>query len=385
MNPGTAKHELLTAVDQIGSIIAREIDAEESAGRLSKVTHDALYDAGILRMKLPRDLGGFEMPLPDQFEVLEALARVHPAAAWCAMVGGTSISMPGAFLSQAGIERMFPGGRIPRGAIVIMATGRAEPVDGGFKLNGRWSFASGVHHAEWIAAHGMVDTDTGPSLHMFCFPAEVIEVHDNWQVVGLRSTGSCDISVSDVFVPQECAWCVEQQPPQRGGALYQLGIPAFVAYEHAAFACGVARAALDYLSGSLAGKKRGYGPDAGTLGDRQTIQRFVGHSDLRLRAARGQALELNAEAMDAVSRDGEVSPRLALEIRASAAFCTEIAGEITRQVFRYAGAGSLYEGNPAQRLLRDIEAAAQHLMVSDMAFELLGRMHMGDDSVGPMD
>ena len=376
---------LLGRVGEISAQLAAEVEGEERAGRLTGKSHDALYDAGVLKMKLPRELGGFEAGLVTQFEVLEAVTIASPPAGWCAMVGTTSIGMPGAFLPDGGIERMFAGGRIPRGAILIMPAGKATPCNGGYRLSGRWAFASGVHHAEWIAAHAMVvDGDAPPRLHMLVFPASEIIIHDNWDVLGLRGTGSCDISVEDIVVPADCAWAVESQPPQRGGPLYRLGIPAFVAYEHAAFACGVARRALDQLVDYARTKKRGYGPGARALAEREPIQRFIGHSELKLRAARALAIELNQQAMDRVTAGGEIDAGLALEVRGSAVYCTEVAAEIVAQAFRYSGAGSIYESHDMQRCLRDINVAAQHLMVSEEAYERLGQVCLGFDDVQVM-
>ncbi|MCP5201489.1 MAG: acyl-CoA dehydrogenase family protein [Gammaproteobacteria bacterium] len=379
------RQHLLGAVAGIADALAAQCDAEDAQGYLSRTSHNLLYDAGILAMKTPRELGGHEADLVTQFEVLEAITRVNPAAAWCAMVGTTSLGLPGAFLPEAGMRRMFAGERLPRGAILIMPSARAVPVDGGFSLTGRWSFASGVQHAEWIAAHALVgDGRAPPLLHMLVFPAGEASLHDNWQVLGLRGTGSCDISVEDLFVPAACAWDVAAQPPQRGGPLYRLGIPAFVAYEHAAFATGLARRALDTLTAYAQSKKRGYGPDAQTLADRALVQRLIGRGDLQLRAARALTMELNATAMDTVLRGDAVEPRLALELRGAAVHCTEVACEIVTAAFRQSGAGAIYEKHVMQGCLRDINVAAQHLMVSESAYELLGQSHLGFADINPM-
>ena len=377
---------LLGQVDSIHDTLAARIGEEEAAARLSKASSDALYDSGILKMKLPKILGGYEADLVTQFEVLKKLAGINSAAAWCAMVGATSLGMPGAFLPDGGVKKMFKDGVIPKGAIVIMPTGTAEPVDGGYCLNGHWSFASGVHHAEWVSAHVMVKNDAAaePTLFMFSFPASELQIHDNWQVLGLRGTGSCDISVKDLFVPDDCVWEVGVQMPQRGGALYKLGIPAFVAYEHAAFALGVAEQALRSFTLTASNKKRGYGPDAKGLGARHTIQRFIGQSDMALRAARQLAVELNQKAMDVIETGQEISTELAIEIRAVATYCTEIGESIVGDALRHSGAGSIYEKHDMQRYLRDINVAAQHLMVSDISYELLGRYRLGDVNISPM-
>jgi alkylation response protein AidB-like acyl-CoA dehydrogenase len=377
---------LLAGVERIRPILLAQCEVEEQQAQLSRASSDALYDAGILQMKAPEVLGGGEADLVTQYEVIEAVSRINPAAGWCSMVGATSVALPGAFLSDEGVARMFGGGRMPRGAGLIMPTGRAVPVEGGFRLTGRWAFASGVHHAEWVAAHALVTSgdDGRHALHMLVFPAESVELHDNWQVLGLRGTGSCDISVSDLFVPAAMAWNVETQPVQRGGPLYRLGIPAFVAYEHAAFATGLARRALDVLIETAINKKRGYGPGAVSLADRAAVQRLIGHSELRLRAARGLALDVNAQAMETVLRGEALPPKLALETRVAAVYCTEVVADIISQAFRYCGAAAIYEKNVMQRCLRDINVAAQHLMVSEIAYELLGKTHLGFEGVNPM-
>lgn len=380
------REALLAAVADISATLRAAIDDEERERQLARSSSDALYASGVLHMKLPAVLGGGEADLVTQFEVLEAVTRVSPAAGWCSMVGTTSVGMPGAFLPDAGVEQMFAGGRIPRGAILIMPSGRATSVDGGYRLTGRWAFASGVQHAEWVSAHGLVTPDGGgdPALHMFVFPASEMTLHDNWQVLGLRGTGSCDISVDDIFVPDALCWNVAEQPPQRGGPLYRLGIPAFVSYEHAAFACGVARAALDELTTIALKKKRGYGPGAGGLADRGVVQRLIGRGDLALQAARALAVKLNGQAMAAINRGESIDSRLALELRGSAVYCTEVATDIIGDAFRVAGAAAVYEGSAMQRYLRDINVAGQHLMVSDIAYELLGRTHLGESDVPPM-
>jgi indole-3-acetate monooxygenase len=377
---------LLAGVERIRPILAEQCEAEERQAQLSCASADALYDAGVLRMKAPRVLGGGEADLVTQYEVIEAVSRINPAAGWCGMVGATSIAIPGAFLSDEGVATMFGAGRMPRGALLVMPSARAVPVEGGFRLTGRWAFASGVHHAEWVAAHALVPAgeDVSPALHMLVFPADAVELHNNWQVLGLRGTGSCDISVSDLFVPASMAWNVAIQPPQRGGPLYRLGIPAFVANEHAAFATGLARRALDALTETAINKKRGYGPGAVSLSDRAAVQRLIGHRELRLRAARGLALDVNARAMEVVERGESVPPQLALETRAAAVYCTEIAVDIISQAFRYSGAAAIYEKSIMQRCLRDITVAAQHLMVSDVAYELLGKTHLAFEGINPM-
>lgn len=376
---------LLAAVDDIRDVLAAEWQAEEAAGRLSHATVDALYGAGVLAMKAPACLGGGEADPVTQFEVLEAVASVNPSAGWCSMVGATSLGLPGAFLPEAGVKEMFSGSRLPRGAIVIMPAGVATPVDGGYRVSGRWSFASGIHHAEWITACARVPTGEGaPDIVMLVFPATAVTLHDNWHVSGLKGTGSCDFSVENLFVPASMSWRTADTAPQRGGPLYRLGIPAFVANEHAAFALGLARTALDTLVDTAAAKSRGYGEAASKLALRATVQRAIGHSEVALGAARAHALALNEQAWTCVCDGQEVPARLHAALRASATYCTEVATEVITTAFRYSGAGAVYAQHVLQRCLRDVNVAAQHLLVSDRSYENLGQFALGLDDANPM-
>lgn len=378
--------DLLNAVAAIRDTLASRCEAEEAAATLSQVTVDALYDAGILRMKLPAALGGGEADPVTQFEVIEALAMINASAAWCTMVGATSLGMPGAFLPDEGVARMFPAGRIPRGAIVVMPAGVARPVAGGYRLSGRWAFASGVRHAEWIVACSrlIVDDALPPEIFLMVLPASEVVIHDNWQVAGLKGTGSCDITIEDKFVPGYMAWDMLKAPPQRGGPLYRLGLPAFVANEHTAFALGVARRALDTLIAGAVAKKRGYAPGAASLANRASVQRMIGHSEMRLRAARALAVELNEDAWQTVVAGRLLSGQQQSALRSAGTYCTEVAAEITTQAFRYAGGSAIYSGHVMQRCLRDVQVAAQHLIISETSYENLGQFMLGFEDADPM-
>ncbi|MEE2982093.1 MAG: acyl-CoA dehydrogenase family protein [Pseudomonadota bacterium] len=380
------REHLLGGVEQIRRVLAAQCEDEETAATLSPESVEALTETGIFAMKLPAILGGAEADLVTQFEVLEALAAINASASWCTMVGATGVGMPGAFLPDEGAEKMFPAGRIPLGAICIMPAGEGKPTGGGYQVSGRWSFASGVRHSEWITAMARVarDADGPPELRMMVFPTSATEIHDNWQVAGLKGTGSCDFTIADLFVPEALSWNVVDGAPQRGGALYYLGIPAFVANEHAGFACGTARCALDALIKLAVSKKRGYGPDAKGLAGRSTVQRMIGESELKLAAARSLAIELNERAWGEVCEGNPVSVRLNSELRSVATYCTEVASRITTQAFRYSGAGAVYQDSVLQRCLRDINVAAQHLMVSEVSYENLGQIALGFPDVNPM-
>ena len=375
------------AIERIDTIVdALKIQApkDEGNGTLTSETISLLESVGLFGLKLPADLGGYEADPVTQTLVLETLANVNPSAGWCTMVGATGAAMPGAFLAEEATSQIFEAGRIPRCAIAAMPMGKAEIVDDGYRLSGRWPFGSGVRHSQWITAGALVTRKDKPEHLMMTFPTSSADIHDNWQVSGLKGTGSCDFSTVDVFVPEAFTWALLSDPPKRGGPLYQIASPGFVANEHAGFALGVARCALDAFLEKETKRARSYAPGAASISARPSIQRALGANELKLRAARYLALDVNADVWQAVQRGDPPTSRQQCELRATATYCTEVALDIVTETFRYAGGSAIYEKNVLQRCLRDLNAAAQHLMVSEIAYENLGQTMLGATQVNPM-
>ncbi|MGH7399864.1 MAG: acyl-CoA dehydrogenase family protein, partial [Candidatus Rokuibacteriota bacterium] len=278
---------LLAAVERIRAVVADGAEEAERLRTLSPATVRALAGSGLFALKVPESLGGAEADPVTQLEVLEALTHIDASAGWCLMVATTAVGLPAGFLPDEAIGRMLAGGRVPAAAIAILPTGTATPVEGGYRLTGRWPFASGVRHAEWLTAGAMVRRDARDAgeRHIVVIPAADAQIHDNWRVAGLEGTGSSDFSVTDLFVPAAFAWNPATATPRRGGTLFRLGMPAFVAYEHVAFALGVARRALDAGAELAQSKRRGI-VTASPLAGRAAFQARLGESLVRLRAVR---------------------------------------------------------------------------------------------------
>jgi indole-3-acetate monooxygenase len=377
------RRALLDSVERVRDQILAGADEAETMATLPEATVAALYQAGLFALQLPAVLGGAEADPATQMEVIEALARLDASAAWCVMIGSTTIATPAVYLPDAAVAKMFAGGRVPMAAGVLMPTGQAVPVDGGYVVSGRWAFASGIRHAQWVSAAARVlrNEDAPPEVRWMVLPVSETQIHDNWQVLGLNGTGSCDFSVSDRFVPAEFTF--DMQRPRRGGPLYRLGIPGFVANEHAAFSLGVGRRALDTIAALAQSKRRGFGKPTG-LATRGAFQRDLGECDLRLRAARALVMEVFEQAWETVC-SGETPPaRMQAEMRGAAAFATETALDVVTRSFRHAGGTAVYSTHILQRCLRDLNTAAQHVMVSDSAYENCGKFLLGLSDADPM-
>ena len=368
----------MDAIESVRPTLEANAQAAEESATLPQASVNALYDSGLLRLKLPHVLGGAEADPITQLDVLEAVSRIDPASGWCLMIGAASLGSLGAFLPDDSIEEIFSGGRPPKVAGAAAPSGMATPVDGGYRLTGRWQFGSGIRHAEWVSAGArVVDGFHGyPRQLRVAMPRHKVKVHDNWQVMGLRGTGSSDFSVDDLFVPDGFAWDVTSVEPRRGGGLYRLGRPGFVTNEHSAFALGVGRRALDAFADVASGKTRGYN-STNLLAQRSVIQRCLGESDMRLRAARALNVEILGDAWDAVCAGHPPPPPLQAQMRAVATHTTDIAADVATQAFRYGGGSALFTTSILQQCLRDINAAAQHQMVSDTAYENHGQFLLG--------
>ena len=379
----TDRHEkraiLLNAVEEVRDILTANADEAEALGTLPMATVNALYNSGLLWLKLPAELGGAEADLVTQLEVLEAVSAIDTSAGWCTMIGASACSFPGAFLPDEALAQVYADGRPPRAAGVFMPGGTATPVEGGYRVTGRWAFASGIRHAQWVSACAKVQRPGEPASQTIfaIIPASSVTIHDNWHVAGLKGTGSNDFSVSDLFVPEEFTYDRAHAKPKRGGLLYRLHFVGYVSNEHAALALGAARHALDEIVAVAQAKLRGFGPTPSSLISRGAFQRDIGHCDLKLRAARALTYQVFEEAWATLCRDGALEDRDYARMRSAATYATEVSLEVATVAFRYGGANALFEGHVLQRCLRDINAAAQHLMVSDASYENHGQFVLG--------
>jgi alkylation response protein AidB-like acyl-CoA dehydrogenase len=373
---------LLEAVDRISGIVTAHAMEAERDCPLPAAIVDALSTSGVLGMKLPGILGGAEVDLVTQVKVIEALACLDGATAWCAMMWASAVGWPGAFLPDEAIDQMFARGRIPRAAVVIQPTGTAVAVKGGYRVSGRWAFASGIRHADWLSAGVRIRArDSVPRGHLIAvFPAAAARIADDWHTVGLEGTGSCRFSVDDLFVSTAFTWDFAHDAARRGGPLYRLGWPGFVAHESAAFALGAGRSAMSAMIRSSESGQRGATP---ALGESPAFQRTVGTSELRLRAARALSLEVCEAAWAHVSSGKEPSPRLQAEMRSVAAFTSDTASDIAVRAFRAGGSATVYRSHPLQRCVRDLLAAGQDWLAQASAIEGYGQFVLGTSGLVP--
>ena len=222
----------------------------ESARQLPRDLVDELIATGIFSMGVPRVFGGGEASPADMLRVIELIAAADGSTGWCAGIGIMN-NMTGGFMPEEGAREVFVDPSLPR-ALVADPAGMAREADGGVLISGRWRFASGVTHSDWITLGAIVMegdgprmTPHGPDIIHVQVPTSDIEIHDTWHVSGLRGTGSFDVSCKDLFVPARRRFSLFDSTNFRPEPLYQMPTLAVVAPPTAAVGLGIARAALD--------------------------------------------------------------------------------------------------------------------------------------------
>jgi indole-3-acetate monooxygenase len=384
------KHRvILDAIESLRDVATTHAVESEHLETLAPAVVEAMAESGLWGLKLPAELGGAEADPVTQIEAIEAMTAIDTTAGWALMIGATSIGWPGAYLPEAGVRRIFAGReRLPTAAGIGGIAGTAVPVEGGHRVTGRFAFSSGIQHAQWLIAGAPVvgQDDPPPESRMFVVPAEQATVHmDSWHVAGLKGSGSHDFSLDDVFVPEEMSWdrtIMATGRPERGGPIFHLGMPAFTANEHTAFSVGCAWRALELIAEMSGKKRRGTGSALVSIGERPVFQHYFGEAHQRLKAARAHALNVFEALWQTVCSGEMPDARAQAEARACSAFVTDTCVAIVNEAFHYAGGGALQQSNALQRYWRDINAGAQHMAVSNAAYEAYGQALLGIEA-GP--
>jgi len=377
-----ARRALLAAVEDVAPVLAAEADGAEEERHLTGRTIEALRGSKLLALKLPLELGGFEADNALQYEVIEKIAYHSTAAAWCMFIYTDILGKVAASLPQEGLTGLFESSDLPLtcggGGLI---PGKLVPVEGGYRISGRWIYGSGSTGSEFFMVLGMDDSGPGePDLRLCVLPSSQMTVEDNWYVVGMRGTGSSDYHADDVFVPAAMTFPLGV-PPLRGGAIFQLGLMGYSAHTIASVAIGGTLRALDELADMAATKARGYAGGKTMLADRSIFQAFLGRSRLTLMAMRAMMLEVGERIIVDAERIGGNPLETEIESRAAACLATQTAVDIMSGIVRYAGGEGARQGHLIERTMRDVQMAQTHFYINDSSFELHGKAILGENNL----
>jgi alkylation response protein AidB-like acyl-CoA dehydrogenase len=382
-----AQSDPLARVRALLPLIADSADAIERDRRLPPALAAALLEADLFRMLLPRPFGGAELDPPTFVRVIEAIAKVDGSTAW--ILCQTSVTaMVAARLEPEAAWEIW---RDPHAVLAWgpSANSRAVPVEGGFRVSGTFAFASGCRHATWLGgdctladADGTVrrGADGKPEMRRVLFPLARAEMHDIWQVIGLKGTASDGYTVTDLFVPANLSVARIDDPAalRYVAPLYAVSAYSMFACGFAALALGLARSLLDsFVALALEKTPRGY---KNRLREDAVTQSDVGHAEARLRAARMYLMGTLEEAWDEALGTGTVSLDRRMAIRLAATYAIRQAKEVAASAYEAAGTSAVFIANPFERRFRDINTVAQQLQGRKSHYQTVGQYLLGIDA-----
>jgi alkylation response protein AidB-like acyl-CoA dehydrogenase len=380
----TAKRLLADIRELAPEITARA--AEIEAGRRVPLDLvEALKSIGVFRLFVPQSHGGLELDLPMALEIFSALAKIEGSVGWIVTIAsGSAIFAP--LLPRDAYEQIYQNGPDMILAGSTQHAGTAEKVAGGWRVNGRWPFASGCQHADWMGAFCVMseggkplsNEDGSPLVRGVFLPARDWQIEDTWYAVGLRGTGSHHITLRDTVVPAANFFDPANGVPCQPGPLYQ-AVRQLLPLMHGAVSVGIAEGALGELV-AYANTGRQQTRAAVPMRESETFQFELGRVAADVRAARA-FLEVQAAShwRDALARTLK-DEALFTQGTQTAIWLVNTCIRAADACFALGGASAVYESSPLQRRVRDLHTAAQHAAAQQRHYVSAGKLLL-DSSV----
>ena len=330
-------------------------------------------EVGVYRALVAKRFGGDEKSPAEFCQLIERIAEADGSAGWVASFGIGGVYL--AALPLATLEKLYANGPDVVFAGGIFPPQPAELVEGGFKVSGRWSWGSGSMGAEVVGAGILPKNAEGSGLpRMAVMPREKVQIVPNWDVMGLLGTGSHDIVVKDVVVPEEWTFV-------RGGAasldtpLYRYPTLSFAAQVLTVVGLGIGRAAINEVLGMAAGRASVTG--APNLGERIYVQLEIARIEAELRAARSWFYEAIDDVWQVLLAGGTPTDHQVSMLRLSTTHASRVGADVARRAQRLSGGTGVYESSPLAAQVRDAQMITQHAFMGDITYQNAGAMLFG--------
>ncbi len=368
--------------------LIREHAADLEQGRIPPPLVEALHDAGVFKAMLPHEVGGLEAEPVDWLRMIEEFARINASVGWMAFIqSGVGLT----FLDPERFERfrVRGGGRLILAMNLGRMAGKAVKAEGGYRISGRWPFASGSPFATWLGGLSVVCDEDGipvpdasgqPQRLLAIWPADQTRIIDTWDGLGLRGTGSGDIEITDLFVPDDQVNPGFYGPPAYDRALFR--IKEMPEVGHGAHALGIASAALEAFVEAVNMKPVGGSTRHMAMGHMQAHQIAFARADVLVRAARTLLHETVRAAYEDVKVNQELALELRVRLREANVFSVRSAKEAVGLIFEMAGSSAVYRGRVIEQAFRDINTAANHTNYVESAYTAIGSYFLTRDRDG---
>ncbi|MEM9564118.1 MAG: acyl-CoA dehydrogenase family protein [Actinomycetota bacterium] len=375
----TGSEDLTSAVEAILPLVAEHADWANEHRRPHPEVFAALAGAGLLRLIAPVAYGGKGIGPGPFLAMIETLARVDGSTAWTAMTLNEEVGIASSYLPPDTMTELLGDRPDTIVAGAGLPIGRATRVDGGWRIEGRWSFVSGVPVADRVIVGSWIDREHSPASRRACFtliPADDVTIVDTWHTAGLRGTGSNDVIVDGVVVPDRWAGVTDFRGPTGPNApYYRLPSGLRFPWPKVGVATGIAEAALDEFR-RLAGAKRSSYPPR-LLAERPDAQAAMARAEALVGAGRAWAASLADEIWADAERSEPIGPELHARARLAAATAVDGAIGAVETLASAAGTTASRLDGPWPRLLADVRSVGQHFMVGPQQIQTAGRVLLG--------
>lgn len=386
-SPAAETERYLARVDALAPRIAAAAPDIDRARRIPEDLLDALHDAALYRMLLPRSYDGGELHPLTFMRTVQAIAGIDASTAW--NIGQNAVcAIVAAYLPPESAQHIFGDARAVLAWGPADGPARAVACEGGYRVTGRWSFASGMRHATWLGAQCPIfEADGSPRRasdertlkRVMLFPFARATHSDIWHVIGLRGTASDGYAVDDHFVPQ--AYTVDRETVAENrepGWLYSFSIHSLFSCGFASISIGVARAMLDAFI-ELAAHKTPRGM-RNPLRDNAVTQAGVARAQATLESAENYLMHSVGEICDVVRTTRAVTLAQRMRIRLASTHAIHAARSVGDFAYEAAGATAVFAANPFEQRFRDLHAITQQLQGRASHFETVGQYVLGLDA-----
>jgi alkylation response protein AidB-like acyl-CoA dehydrogenase len=379
----------IARAQKLAPMIEAAAERTESERKIPTDVLAAMHDARLFHMLLPLSLGGGAVDLVTFNQVIETIAAADASPAWClAQAAGSSHSA--GFLAPEIAREVFaaPDALVAWGPPAGIA--KAVAVDGGYRVTGKWRFASGSANATWMGGHSTVfDADDRPRLdpagrpvnRTMLFRKQHADIKDTWHALGMRGTASNDYQVTDLFVREPYSTWRDSAPDRREqGPLYNIPMLTLYGVGFSGVALGIARACLEAFMG-IAQTKRSAGGvgSTGLLRDNAVVQSRLAQATGRLRSARAFLLQMLAEIWETSSTVGRFSLEQRAHLRVAITGAMNEARKVTDFACHAAGTNAIFQGGPFERRFRDLHTVLAQGQAHLSNFEAAGQALFGTE------
>ncbi len=373
-------HYIETA-HELAALVANASDRINAERRIPEEITNRMADEGFFRLLIPRSLGGAELAHPDFRKIVRIFAEADASAGWCVNQNNVFSTNSARVPEETAHEIWTVQRNVVTNGPPVPAS-RADVVDGGYRISGRWNFSSGIPHATWVAALTPVYQPgrSEPSeMRTMLLPKSEVNLLDVWNVGGLRGTGSHSFEVQDAFIP-----AARSYPTTAGsrepGPLYYIPTTLLFCSGFATVALGAARAGLDSAIELAIGKTQ-MGRET-TMRDESTTQRMVGEAEAIWNSARA-FLNESANAMwDGVCRNRDLTTEERIRVRLSSTHAIRQAAAVVDIAYTLCGSSAIFAVNPIQSRFQDVHAITQQIQGHPTHYDTAGQFFLGLDPGG---